>query len=618
MLLSLFFVNMRASLQRAGGSRSNFPAEFSVEEQALHDARSWMCFDHFIEVWRLLQARGTDEAVAFTFAAVSLWNRFEAEVFRHFLVDYRAEINRLIHVDESSWLQGTQTLDFAHLALQHPSIDSFAQSIHPGNQVASLREAEGVWDQYYFSVTREYDRFRDNPTVFNLLFFCQAWMQNRLVRVTPTMGESEEEARRIFQSDVYLAVWKDIRRNLDRIERIILTELSRLHSSRQIRTLSLVHQGGVPLIIQPLTARDLQVANDLHLGHGAEHIPSSSLSSTHQPGAPSAGTLPRYESFRYRVAVITALKKERIAVRATFSKLHAALPTQVYTDFNSYTLGQIGNHFVVLTSLDLNNYGEVSAAVTTTHVRHSFPNIDCCIMVGIAGGIPAAEPSSTSGRDIRLGDVLVSVTEVSVIDQGKTLQSGHLHLGPSRSTNLSQKWKNEASSLETELKDDDYSGLTLQDHINELLRGKPELLEGYQRPTADSDHLYISSYSHSDDEQKHELSCQERGCDSAYLLPRPPRHPSVSRVFSGVICTGNTVIKSSKVRDELRNQRGAIGMEMEAAGVAMGASNYFVIRGVCDYADSHKNKLWQEYAALAAAAYLKQLLGHVPASDDVA
>ena len=33
-----------------------------------------------------------------------------------------------------------------------------------------------------------------------------------------------------------------------------------------------------------------------------------------------------------------------------------------------------------------------------------------------------------------------------------------------------------------------------------------------------------------------------------------------------------------------------------------------VIRGICDYADSHKNKQWQGYAAATAAAYAKELL----------
>lgn len=39
-----------------------------------------------------------------------------------------------------------------------------------------------------------------------------------------------------------------------------------------------------------------------------------------------------------------------------------------------------------------------------------------------------------------------------------------------------------------------------------------------------------------------------------------------------------------------------------------------VIRGICDYADSHKNKIWQPYAAATAAAYAKELLNVIPAA----
>jgi hypothetical protein len=36
-----------------------------------------------------------------------------------------------------------------------------------------------------------------------------------------------------------------------------------------------------------------------------------------------------------------------------------------------------------------------------------------------------------------------------------------------------------------------------------------------------------------------------------------------------------------------------------------------VIRGVCDYADSHKNDAWHPYAAMTAAAYAKEFLYYV-------
>ncbi|KAF3283914.1 hypothetical protein TWF970_001081 [Orbilia oligospora] len=49
---------------------------------------------------------------------------------------------------------------------------------------------------------------------------------------------------------------------------------------------------------------------------------------------------------------------------------------------------------------------------------------------------------------------------------------------------------------------------------------------------------------------------------------------------------------------------------MEAAGI-MNQFPCLVIRGICDYSDSHKNKKWQGYAAMAAAAYAKDLLARI-------
>jgi Cdc6-like AAA superfamily ATPase len=52
-------------------------------------------------------------------------------------------------------------------------------------------------------------------------------------------------------------------------------------------------------------------------------------------------------------------------------------------------------------------------------------------------------------------------------------------------------------------------------------------------------------------------------------------------------------------------------VEMEAAGL-MDTFPCLVIRGICDYADSHKNDRWQPYAAATAAAYMKELLLIIP------
>jgi hypothetical protein len=77
------------------------------------------------------------------------------------------------------------------------------------------------------------------------------------------------------------------------------------------------------------------------------------------------------------------------------------------------------------------------------------------------------------------------------------------------------------------------------------------------------------------------------------------------------------VIKDGALRDRLRKDLGILCVDMEAAGL-MNEFPCLVIRGICDYADSHKNKRWQPYAAATAAAYAKELLSIILAQEVVA
>ncbi|KAL2012208.1 hypothetical protein VTN00DRAFT_4926 [Thermoascus crustaceus] len=78
-------------------------------------------------------------------------------------------------------------------------------------------------------------------------------------------------------------------------------------------------------------------------------------------------------------------------------------------------------------------------------------------------------------------------------------------------------------------------------------------------------------------------------------------------VHFGLIASGDAVARSGQDRDEIAAREGVIAFEMEGAGVW---DNFpcVVIKGVCDYADSHKNKDWQKYAAATAAACMKAFL----------
>jgi hypothetical protein len=53
---------------------------------------------------------------------------------------------------------------------------------------------------------------------------------------------------------------------------------------------------------------------------------------------------------------------------------------------------------------------------------------------------------------------------------------------------------------------------------------------------------------------------------------------------------------------------------MEAAGM-MHEYPCVPVRGICNYADLHQNKGWQNYAAATATAYARGLLSKIPAVD---
>jgi nucleoside phosphorylase len=71
------------------------------------------------------------------------------------------------------------------------------------------------------------------------------------------------------------------------------------------------------------------------------------------------------------------------------------------------------------------------------------------------------------------------------------------------------------------------------------------------------------------------------------------------------------VIRDGESRERLWKLYGIICVEMEATGLQE-EQWCLVIRGICDYADPHKNKKWRKYAAATAAAYARGFLSSIP------
>ena len=76
------------------------------------------------------------------------------------------------------------------------------------------------------------------------------------------------------------------------------------------------------------------------------------------------------------------------------------------------------------------------------------------------------------------------------------------------------------------------------------------------------------------------------------------------------------VMKDAKLRDKWSVERNMLCFEMEGAGI-MDTMPSLVIRGICDYSNSHKNKRFQECAAATAASYAKLLSSYMKDTSDL-
>ncbi|KAK4170773.1 nucleoside phosphorylase domain-containing protein [Triangularia setosa] len=123
----------------------------------------------------------------------------------------------------------------------------------------------------------------------------------------------------------------------------------------------------------------------------------------------------------------------------------------------------------------------------------------------------------------------------------------------------------------------------------------------YRRPAKDQ--LYRVNY-----EYQGGNSCSS--CEAGGLEERPLRSVGCEVVAHyGTIASANVVMKDAVERDRYAQdpELNVLCFEMEAAGL-MNNFPCIVIRGICDYSDSHKNDEWHKYAARTAAAYARELL----------
>ncbi|KAJ6436177.1 ribosomal protein s17 [Purpureocillium lavendulum] len=222
------------------------------------------------------------------------------------------------------------------------------------------------------------------------------------------------------------------------------------------------------------------------------------------------------------------------------------------------------------------------------------------------GGVPSDR------HDIRLWDVVVSMPEGPyggvvqydlVKDAVESFQlKGFLSPPPTRLRSAVELMRSDHLTAENKV----------EEFLLQMLQKGPRL-SMYQRPSAGQDVLFYTDYDHVEGRS----SCEN--CANAKTIYRLPRQFSGPEVHYGLIASGDRVMRSAAKRNATTANIGDIlCFEMEAAGIAT-EFPCIVIRGISDYADSHKNDIWQHYAAAAAAASAKELLSYIapgePLSD---
>ncbi|KAH7145554.1 Pfs, NB-ARC and TPR domain protein [Dactylonectria estremocensis] len=281
---------------------------------------------------------------------------------------------------------------------------------------------------------------------------------------------------------------------------------------------------------------------------------------------------------------------------------HSPPTYDTHYDENTYIFGTIAGHAVVIATCPQGETGNVNAGRLTGSMFKTFPNIRMAVLVGIGGGIPRPTVSENPLDNIHLGDVVVGwpgdgKPACVYHDRGKSKVDGKFEMV---GTMQNPDWRltNALGVLATEAQ---FGRTTLDDQLARLQKYKQ-----FAHPGLEHDRLFRATYHHIGEYGSNCVACDQNG-----LIQRPQRTEDDKNklVFhQGRIATVNSVIQDGELRDQIGARCGrALCVEMEAAGVDVNR-RCLIIRGISDYADSHKNDVWRSHAAGNAAAFTRELL----------
>ena len=291
----------------------------------------------------------------------------------------------------------------------------------------------------------------------------------------------------------------------------------------------------------------------------------------------------------YTVGWICALPKtELVAAGAMLDEEHPVLPAADPQDTNSYLLGKIGTHNVVIACLPAETTGKVSAATVAKDMVRSFKAVRFGLMVGIGGGAPYygvmgnndagdGEPEDEDSededseedfediQDIRLGDVVISLHSKSAeavvqYDFGKSVQEKEfIHTGGklNKPPNIVL---NAVAMLQGQ---HERKGHKIPEQLSKMVSENPLMAAKFQCPGSAKDRLFKSDVIHVDGKKSCKACC---GSLDVNLVKRKDRYDSAPSLHYGTIGSADQVMKDATLRDKWARKEKIICFEMEAAG----------------------------------------------------
>ena len=294
---------------------------------------------------------------------------------------------------------------------------------------------------------------------------------------------------------------------------------------------------------------------------------------------------------KYIIGIVCARTVEFAAMRSMMTQIQPPSTRNAFQD-GLYIFGRIGPHEVALTCLP----SQHEAFKPYDNMFQSIPSMLFAISVGVASGCP------TSRSDIRLGDVVIGQPRSSGEAVLCYLPGEEFHFR--KAAELPDILLKCIKFLQAS---HEFKDSKVAQFMHSSLEQTPKMARDYGHPGL-PDLLFPPDYLHQD------IDYMCRQCDPSRATPRIRRESEGPELHYGTIASIQKNIKDSNVRDSIAESYGVFCIDSAGSEVSCELP-ILVVRGINDYADSHAGPIWRRYAALAAAAYVQELLMLLPQSS---